>query len=612
MNLHSDKNLFRRKSGLPHSSILRLLLKLFARPSALALSLLLLCFFSSTKMIAQQDITAIRLNGIRFADQFPGADMGAQVNAAIADCGGQCLILVPAGNFNFSTTIIIKNPATSLVGAGSAATTLNYTGSGDAILWQINPFTIVQAGRISGFTIGNNGSARNGIHSGSIVGAQFDDLHVVGFTGSGSAGILLENAPTNDATVPPCCWSERNLFTRVHLDNNTIGLRMTVNGGTNSFGYNRFLDLRLNVNANQVGISAENNGVLYNATMIAMANVGGTGGTVLSLSGNTTWKDSFFNVTAECTNCANGTFLTMTPGTIFYPMGNMVGLFGLTNSIGGVFQPVLNPSPDPSIASAGRPLFSTVSSGGVNLATAFLPSDLPQIGSWLLADPTSAGNFLFGLGINVGWNSPGTWLVNGDTANNGGAAILGSNAGPLGFYMIPSTGGSSQTLTNDQLAADLAASLDVSGNFRARGSISGGGADYAESVAVHGNHQSYNPGEVLVIAPGKRKFQLSREPYARNVAGIYSTKPGIIGSDHPFSKSATAEEVPLAIAGIVPCNVTTENGSIQPGDLLVTSSIPGYAMKGTRRSKMLGAVIGKALEPLPEGKGKILVLVALQ
>jgi hypothetical protein len=46
--------------------------------------------------------------------------------------------------------------------------------------------------------------------------------------------------------------------------------------------------------------------------------------------------------------------------------------------------------------------------------------------------------------------------------------------------------------------------------------------------------------------------------------------------------------------------------------MLVASSTPGHAMKGTDRSKVLGAVVGKALEPLREGKGVVQVLVTLQ
>jgi len=68
----------------------------------------------------------------------------------------------------------------------------------------------------------------------------------------------------------------------------------------------------------------------------------------------------------------------------------------------------------------------------------------------------------------------------------------------------------------------------------------------------------------------------------------------------------------MAMIGIVPTKVTTENGPIKPGDLLVTSSTVGYAMKGTDRNRMLGAVIGKALGKLDSGAGVIEVGIVLQ
>jgi hypothetical protein len=73
-----------------------------------------------------------------------------------------------------------------------------------------------------------------------------------------------------------------------------------------------------------------------------------------------------------------------------------------------------------------------------------------------------------------------------------------------------------------------------------------------------------------------------------------------------------AKYVPLGVIGIVPTKASTENGAIAPGDLLVTSATPGYVMKGTDRDRMLGAVIGKSLEPLSSGTGKIQVLITLQ
>ena len=46
--------------------------------------------------------------------------------------------------------------------------------------------------------------------------------------------------------------------------------------------------------------------------------------------------------------------------------------------------------------------------------------------------------------------------------------------------------------------------------------------------------------------------------------------------------------------------------------MLTTSSLPGYAMRCVNRVKCVGAVVGKALEPLTEGKGVIKVLVMLR
>ena len=155
--------------------------------------------------------------------------------------------------------------------------------------------------------------------------------------------------------------------------------------------------------------------------------------------------------------------------------------------------------------------------------------------------------------------------------------------------------------------------VDSNGTVHANGGFQPFGADFAESVAVKGVADQYAPGDLLVIDPsGQRRLSLSQTPYSTLVAGIYSTQPGVLASQHRVLEALPKNEVPLAVVGIVPCRVTAENGPIVAGDLLVTSSVPGHAMKGTDRSKMLGAVVGKALEPLEEGKGVIQVLVTLQ
>jgi hypothetical protein len=137
------------------------------------------------------------------------------------------------------------------------------------------------------------------------------------------------------------------------------------------------------------------------------------------------------------------------------------------------------------------------------------------------------------------------------------------------------------------------------------------GGDYAEQVNVSGDRKHFVPGDVLVVDPNHPgQFLKSATPYSTAVAGVYSTKPGFVG--HAVGMPKTQNQVPMAMLGIVPTYVTAANGPIHPGDLLVTSSKIGYAMKATDRSRLTGAVIGKALGNLNSGTGKIEVLVTLQ
>jgi hypothetical protein len=155
--------------------------------------------------------------------------------------------------------------------------------------------------------------------------------------------------------------------------------------------------------------------------------------------------------------------------------------------------------------------------------------------------------------------------------------------------------------------------VDGDGRVFANGGFRPFGADFAESLSVKGGRTHYAPGDLLAIDDSaEQRLTLSQTPYSTLVAGIYSTQPGVVASQHRVDEAIPNNEVPLAVVGIVPCKVTAENGPIVAGDLLVTSSIPGHAMKGTDRARMLGAVVGKALQPLEKGTGVIQVLVTLQ
>ncbi len=143
------------------------------------------------------------------------------------------------------------------------------------------------------------------------------------------------------------------------------------------------------------------------------------------------------------------------------------------------------------------------------------------------------------------------------------------------------------------------------------GTLTGG--DYAESVDITGSRDDYEPGDVLIVDsehPGH--FLKAAKRYSLAVAGVYSTKPGVVGRRQKIARELSKTEVPMAMVGIVPTKVSTENGAIKPSDVLVTSSRSGYAMKGTDRRLLAGAVIGKALGSLNSGTGVIEAVISLQ
>jgi len=101
----------------------------------------------------------------------------------------------------------------------------------------------------------------------------------------------------------------------------------------------------------------------------------------------------------------------------------------------------------------------------------------------------------------------------------------------------------------------------------------------------------------------------SIEAYQASVVGVYSTKPGFLGGAS-FAEG-TEGLVPLAVVGVVPVKASAENGAIRPGDMLVSSSTPGHAMRAGG-SVPNGRGIGKALGRLDTGTGLVTILVILQ
>lgn len=309
-------------------------------------------------------------------------------------------------------------------------------------------------------------------------------------------------------------------------------------------------------------------------------------------------------------------------GDSFATTGSTTGLLGLANSPSGTAVAGLA---NASTGTAIGGFFQTASTSGTALlgvATATTGSAVgiygqtstPGSDAILGAQLATTG---FGGGVNgyTASESGGAGVDGEATASSGSASgIYASTVSPNGIVALlrAQTGGD---LLMGQIGSKSPVNVfrvDSTGKGFFDGGTQTGGADFAESVAIAGESSRHEPGDLLIVdTTAKRQLKLSSQPYSTLVAGIYSTKPGVLATPHSMDQPA-ANEIPLAIVGIVPCKVTAENGPIQPGDLLVSSSTRGRAMKGTDRSRMLGAVVGKALEPLNEGQGTIQVLVTLQ
>jgi hypothetical protein len=129
-------------------------------------------------------------------------------------------------------------------------------------------------------------------------------------------------------------------------------------------------------------------------------------------------------------------------------------------------------------------------------------------------------------------------------------------------------------------------------------------ADFAEVLPAADGLEA---GDVLIIG-ADGKLAKSTAPYQTQVAGVYSARPSYIGNASMLGQDGY---VPLAVVGITPIKATAENGPIQPGDMLTTSSTPGFAMKAGANPPS-GTVIGKALSPLEGEVGIVRALVMLQ
>jgi hypothetical protein len=108
---------------------------------------------------------------------------------------------------------------------------------------------------------------------------------------------------------------------------------------------------------------------------------------------------------------------------------------------------------------------------------------------------------------------------------------------------------------------------------------------YADLAENYLGDADYEPGTVLVFG-GDAEITTTDKKGDHRVAGIVTTNPA-----HLMNSALQGDHVVgLALQGRVPCKVI---GKVAPGDMLVTSAIPGYAV--VNNAPGFGQVIGKAV-----------------
>jgi len=148
------------------------------------------------------------------------------------------------------------------------------------------------------------------------------------------------------------------------------------------------------------------------------------------------------------------------------------------------------------------------------------------------------------------------------------------------------------------------------GDVVVTGDIQLSGADLAEEFSLVGDAGA-EPGSVVVVV-GPDQVRMCDLAYDRRVVGVISGA----GSYRPAlvldRQRGGANRRPLALSGKVWCKVDADRAPIEVGDQLTTSPTPGHAMRAVERDASFGAVLGKALQAMPSGRGLIPVLVVLQ
>jgi hypothetical protein len=212
----------------------------------------------------------------------------------------------------------------------------------------------------------------------------------------------------------------------------------------------------------------------------------------------------------------------------------------------------------------------------------------------------------------------GVIALDGSDTNNGleyltsGLIGVPTGAGPF-LYGFDGGALGSGGPTSVSLSWDWTGNVWVSNNLSTATLTIRGGSDLAEPFRISSGNDNVPQGSVMVIdEENAGQLKVCTQAYDTRVAGVISGANGINPGIQMQQQGLLEGGKNVALTGRVYVLADAANGAIKPGDLLTTSDTPGHAMKVSDHAQAQGAILGKAMSGLKQGRGMVLVLVTLQ
>ncbi|HLX72120.1 MAG TPA: hypothetical protein VKV04_21085, partial [Verrucomicrobiae bacterium] len=237
--------------------------------------------------------------------------------------------------------------------------------------------------------------------------------------------------------------------------------------------------------------------------------------------------------------------------------------------------------------------------------------------SWDASGDCSVSNNLSTTSLTVRGGSSPTLSASGHNLNVSSGFLVVNGLTPVNAYIGDDGSGNDVQIGSELSGITTVSAYNTADNafmhFACSSITIKGGSDLAEPFKFSSGEDQVSQGAVVVIDeqnPGRLK--MSDRAYDTRVAGVVSGANGINPGIQMEQQGLLEGGKNVALTGRVYVQADASNGAIKPGDLLTTSSTPGYAMKVKDHIRAQGAILGKAMTGLEKGQGMVLVLVTLQ